>query len=176
MMLSLFTDGTYVKRVVLVNEFGWTADDTILMIARSQVQAKKVTFGPPMSTRMTVSDSFLVVKSANESLTLRRLTRFDPKAPLVGRWHGESDLGEELTEDFLADGRLVVGVTLTREAGMYSVKRGAIEWEVQLPNSETRRERFRIEGNRLTIFGNSQQKPIVWERSPIQLVDNRRPD
>ena len=175
MTLSLFRDGTYVKRVVLFNEFGWAADDSTLLIARPETRAKKVTFGLPMLMHMTVTDSSLVVRSGNDSLRFRRFTRFNPQTPLVGRWHGESDLGEELTEDFVPDGRLFVSVTVTREAGMYSVKHGAIEWEVQLPNSAMHRDKFRIDGNKLRIFLASEQKPVVWERSPIQFLDNWAP-
>lgn len=173
MTLSLYRDGTYVKRVVMVNEFGWSATDTTLLIAPSEKKGTKVTFGPPMLMQISVTDTSLVARSHDDSLKFRRFTRVNPQSPLVGRWHGESDLGEELIEDFAPDGSLSVGVTITREAGMYSVKGGAIEWEVQLPNSAMRRERFRIDGDKLRIFGNPGAGPTIWERSPFQLIDNR---
>ena len=103
---------------------------------------------------------------------MRRYTWAVEQSPLLGRWQGQTEFGEELTEDFTADGRLVVSITLTHEAGRYSVNQDVIEWWEQIPNPGKRHEKFRIEGGKLKVFVAPKLPPLELTRAKDQLVAN----
>lgn len=172
MTLNLFNDGTYVKRVVFVNEYGWTAVGNTLLIAPSVRYGDSLLFAKAMSMDMKVTDSSLITKSGKDSLKLRRFTYPVAQSPLLGRWQGQTEFGEELTEDFTADGRLIVSITLTHEAGRYSVDKGNIEWWQQIPESRKRREKFEIDGDKLKVFLGPKVPALELTRSSNQLVLN----
>lgn len=172
MTLSLFNDGTYVKRVVFVNEFGWTAEGMTLRIAPSVRNGDSLLFAPAMSMQMKLTDSLLVTRSGRDSLRLHRVTYPVAQSPLLGRWQGQTEFGEELTEDFTADGRLIVSITLTHEAGRYSVDHGVIEWWQQIPNPGRRHEKFLLQDGKLKVFVGARLPPIELTRAPDQLVAN----
>lgn len=166
MTLFLFRDGTYVKRLVFVNEFGWTTEgNNTLLIAPSFRSGDSLLYAKAMSMQMRLSDSSLVMKSGKDSLKLSRYTYKDDQFPLVGRWQGQTEFGEELTEDFTADGRLIASITLTHEAGRYSVNKNMIEWWQQIPTPKKRREKFEVDGNTLKVFPVGNVVPIKLTRA-----------
>lgn len=170
MNLSLYEDGTYVKRVVFVNEFGWTAEGSTLFIAPIARSGDSILYGRAMPMEMKLADSSLVTRSGRDSLKLRRATWAVEQSPLLGRWQGQTEFGEELTEDFTADGKLVVTITLAHEAGRYSVDHGVIEWWEQIPNPGRRHEKFEIDGDKLKVFVTPKLPPMELFRTTDQLV------
>jgi hypothetical protein len=172
MTLILFRDGTYVKRIVFVNEYGWTAEGNTLLIAPSVRYGDSLLFAKAMSMQIRVSDSSLITKSGKDSLKLHRYTYKVDQSPLLGRWQGQTDFGEELTEDFTADGRLIVSITLTHEAGRYSINKDVIEWWQQIPTPNKRREKFAIDGNKLKVYLVGKIPPIELTRTNDQVVAN----
>ena len=167
--LNLYEDGTYVKRVVFVHEYGWTAEGSTLHLAQLVRNGDAVAYASPMLLDMRVNDSSLVTKSGKDSLSLRRVTYPVAQSPLLGRWQGETDLGEELLEDFTQDGQLVVTITLRREAGRYSVGRDEINWWEQIPDPNKRKEKFSLEGDKLKFFVTPKLPAIELHRAQEQI-------
>jgi hypothetical protein len=173
MTLQLYRDGTYVKRIVFVNEYGWTAEGNTLIIAPSMRYGDSTLFAKAMTMQMRLTDSSLVTKSGKDSLALHRFTYKVDQSPLLGRWQGQTEFGEELTEDFTADGRLIVSITLTHEAGRYSISKDVIDWWQQIPTPGKRRERFQVDGDKLKMFLSGNLPPIELTRSTDQIVTNQ---
>lgn len=70
---------------------------------------------------------------------------------IIGRWVSTNDEGKGVVQDFDYDGFVHVAVTLSGEAGRYSVSRNKIEWEPRVPASGKRHTRFSVKGNKLLL-------------------------
>lgn len=166
--LSLFRDGSYVRRVVVVTEFAWTAEPNILHIAQVTRKKNVLEYGQAMSVRMTVTPSALTTRYGSDSIVLYRLGAPEADSSLIGRWQGESASGEEVIEEFAPDGQLLVMVTVARDAGRFSVAPDEIEWRQQIPSEGKRKEKFRIEGPKLKLFVDTGRAPVELIRGPVQ--------
>jgi hypothetical protein len=151
--IDFFANGTYARRVSLTSEFGWTATGDILMIAPAVSASKEeVVYGKASAIRMQLRDSLLVISDAQQSISLKRVTVPINESALLGRWEGVSLQNEGITQDFLSDGRLIVNVTLAREAGRYSVDDKTIKWQEQIPEPRAKKTRFRMDAGKLVIY------------------------
>lgn len=161
MTLNLFPNGTYSKRIVSVTELGWTLEGDFVPVAPAIMGPNsEVSYGKAAGLKIKISGDSLVASSHGQSMVLKRVTWAVKDAPLLGRWVGQSDLNEGVTQDFTADGRLFVSVTLSREAGRYSVEQGQISWQEQIPNPSRHSSRIYRKQQRFRTL----LKPItrVW--------------
>jgi hypothetical protein len=169
--LEFFPNGTYARLVVVKTEFGWTQQGDMLLIAPAlQSRNSDTSYGKASAVSVKVSDSVLVLADAKQSISMKRLTLRVNEAALIGRWEGLSDLNEGITQDFLSDGRLIVTVTLAREAGRYSVRDTQINWEVQIPTPRRSKSKFRLDGNKLALFLTSDLPALEMTRADPQIV------
>ena len=169
--LEFFPNGTYARLVVVKTEFGWTQQGDMLLIAPAvQSRNSDPSYGRASAVSMKVSDSVLVLADSKQSISMKRLTLRVNEAALIGRWEGLSDLNEGITQDFLSDGRLIVTVTLAREAGRYSVRDTQINWEIQIPTPRRSKSKFRLDGNKLALFLASDLPALEMTRADPQLV------
>jgi len=166
--LSLFRDGSYVRRMVIVTEFAWTAEPHILNIAQVTRKGTDIEYGQAMAVRMTVTATSLTTRFGNDSIVLYRLGAQTSDTSVVGRWQGENAAGEEVIEEFAPDGQLLVMVTVARDAGRFSIGQDEIEWQQQIPSEGKRKEKFRIEGRRLKLFVDTGGAPVVLTLGPVQ--------
>ena len=165
MTLALFRNGTYARKIVSSTEFGWTREGDMLMIAPAVSRVdQQVNYGKAATVRMKLSKDELVLSSGNSSITMKRVTWPVEGALLLGRWEGQSDLNEGVTQDFTADGRLIVTVTVSREAGRYSVDDGFIRFEEQIPFPGKKKSKFRLEDGKLILYFAPQLPPIEMVR------------
>jgi hypothetical protein len=160
--LNFYPNGTYARRIVTATEFGWTleGEDKLILAPLTQISENGPTYGKAVSMRIRIAGDSLIATAGRQSLVLKRVTALVPETPLLGRWEGLSDMNEPLTQDFTADGRLIITVTHSREAGRYSVGSDAISWNVQIPIPSSRRTRYRLEDAKLTIYMNPKLPPI----------------
>jgi len=165
--LNLFPNGTYSRKVVTVSEFGWTLQGDMLMLAPAVANEEgQLTYGKASVVRLHFTGDSLIATAGKESLTLRRVTALVEDLPLLGRWEGQSDLNEGLTQDFTADGRLIVSVAVSREAGYYTVSDGVISFAEQIPQPGRKRTRFRLEDGKMLLFIAPELPPIELTRAP----------
>jgi hypothetical protein len=165
MTLELFPNGTYARKIVSSTEFGWTREGDILMIAPALSRVdQQVNYGKAAAVRMNVSKDELILSSGRNSITMKRVTWPVEGAMLLGRWEGRSDLNEDVTQDFTADGRLIVTVTVSREAGRYAVEDGFIRFEEQIPFPGKKKSKFRMENGKLILYFAPQLPPIELAR------------
>jgi hypothetical protein len=152
-VLDFFPNGTYARRVSVTTEFGWTQEGDILLLAPAiDKKNNDITYGKATVVSMKLSDDLLTIADAKQSISMKRATAPVNESKLIGRWEGQSEMNEGIIQDFLSDGRLMVTVTLAREAGRYSIKDSKISWEVQIPQPHKTKSRFRMEGNKLMMF------------------------
>lgn len=165
MTLELFPNGTYARKIVSATEFGWTREGDLLIIAPAVSRTdQQVNYGKAAAVKMNLSKDELILSSGNSSITMKRVTWPVEGALLLGRWEGQTDLNEGVTQDFTADGRLIVTVTVSREAGRYAVEEGAIRFEEQIPFPGKKKSKFRIENGKLILYFAPQLPPIEMER------------
>jgi len=166
--LSLFSDGSYVRRMVITTEFAWTAEPNVLNIASITRKGADVVYGQAMTVRMSVTPVSLTTRYGSDSIVLYRLGGGPNDSTVVGRWQGESAAGEEVIEEFAPDGQLVVMVTVARDAGRFNVLSDEIEWRQQIPAEGKRKEKFRMNGGALQLFVDTGKAPVELTRGPIQ--------
>ena len=165
MTLNLYANGTYARRITSVIEYGWTLEGERLLIAPvTAIENGAPTYGKAMAIRVKLDRDELSATVGKQSLVLKRVTEPVKESPILGRWEGLTDMNEPLTQDFTADGRLIISVTVSREAGRYTVNRESIHWAEQIPKPERRNSRFKLSDDRLTLFLNPKLPPIELSR------------
>jgi hypothetical protein len=164
--IELFPNGTYARRVVTTTEFGWTLLGDTLLVAPAMLSANnEVTYGKASAMLLRFSGDSLIASSRGQSMPLHRVTWPVKDAPLLGRWQGQSDLNEGITQDFTADGKLVVDVTLSTEAGRYTADESTISWETQIPMPGRKKTRYRLENGKLFLYLNAKLPPIELQKA-----------
>ena len=152
-VIDFFPRGTYARRVDVINEFGWTMDGDALILAPAVSRTNNdVSYGKPSVLKMRLADDMLVISDSAQSISLRRVTVPINESAILGRWEGQSDLNEGVTQDFLSDGRLIITVTLAREAGRFSLDRKIITFEEQIPTPQKKKARYKIEDGKLVLY------------------------
>ena len=152
MTLELFPNGTYARRVISTTEFGWTLiGDTLLIAPALSTVNNEITYGKASAVLLKYSGDSLIASSRGQSMPLHRVTWPVKDAPLLGRWQGKSELNEGITQDFTADGRMIVNVTLSTEAGRYSSDESMINWEVQIPIPSRKSSKYRMANGKLFL-------------------------
>jgi hypothetical protein len=169
--IDFFPSGTYARRVTLISEFGWTQSGDVLLIAPAlEKRDNEISYGKASVVSMKLADDVLVIADAKQSISMKRATAPVNESALVGRWEGQSELNEGITQDFLSDGRLIVTTTLAREAGRYLVRDQDINWEIQIPNPHKSKSKFRLEKNKLTLFLSSALPALEMTRVAPEIV------
>jgi hypothetical protein len=166
--LMLYANGTYSRRIVTATEFGWTlqGDGTLIMAPLVSVADDGNHYGKAVALGVTLMGDSLIARAGKNSIVLRRVTASVPETPLLGRWEGLSDMNEPLTQDFTADGRLIITVTHSREAGRWAVSAETINWTEQIPSPGKKRSRYRVEGEKLLIYMTPKLPPLELSRIP----------
>jgi hypothetical protein len=163
MSLQFFPNGTYAHRLVIVSEFGWTQQGNVLLLAPLVgTNNGSPQYGKATAVQMVLDGDNLTISDAEQTIAMKRVTVPVNEAAILGRWEGKSKANEGVVQDFLADGRLLITITMLREAGRYSADGKNIRWEEQIPQPRSRKTRFRLENDKLTIF----LKP----EAPVQLI------
>lgn len=166
MTLEFFKNGTYARRIVAASELGWSlAGDTLLIApAVSRVQ-NETSYGKASPVLVTINGDQMVQSSGGKALTLKRITWPVTNAPMLGRWEGIGDLNEEVIQDFTADGRLIVTVTVSREAGRWTITNDAIRWEVQIPEPMRKRSKYKLQDGKLILYIAPDLPPLEMSRA-----------
>lgn len=161
--IQFFANGTYAHRLVIVSEFGWTQQGDLLLLAPLiGKNGGTPEYGEASALRLTLTGENLTIADAEQTIKLKRVTVPVNESALLGRWEGKSEQNEGVVQDFLSDGRLLITITMMREAGRFAADKRSIQWEEQIPEPRKRKTRFRLENDRLTVF----LKPDV----PLQFV------
>jgi hypothetical protein len=164
--LELFDNGTYAQRIVSKIEFGWTVDgDTLRMAPVFVTKDHVLLFGPPVKIHFVIAGDSLFIASQGESMSLRRLTPPDSALPVVGRWEGRSELSDGTTQEFTADGKMILTVTRSLGVGNYRTASGWITWDEQVPRPTQKKQRFKLKKGKLILFISSMLPPIELTRA-----------
>ena len=167
MTLELFKNGTYARRIVAASELGWSASGDTLLIAPLIARVdNEVTYGKAAAVLVKITGDQMVQSAGSKSLNLKRVTSPVASAPMLGRWEGQGDLNEEVIQDFTVDGRLIVTVTVSREAGRWSATDQEIRWEMQIPEPGRRRSKFKLQKGKLLLYIARDLPPIEMTREP----------
>ena len=165
LLLNLYDNGTYSQRSTMVTEYGWTLDGETLLMAPVVERGDDIKYGKAMALKVRLLGDSLIATANRQQIVLRRKTEKVDHSPMLGRWEGLSDLNEAITQDFTADGRLIVTVVLTREAGRYVVSRNEIAWAEQIPSPRRRhRSRYKLAGDTLTLISPSPLPSVELTR------------
>ena len=151
--LEFFANGTYANRLVIINEFGWTQQGNLLLLAPlvGNERANAV-YGKASVLQMKLDGDNLTISDKEQTINLKRVTVPINEAAILGRWEGKSAANEGVVQDFLSDGRLIISITMLGEAGRFSADSKNIQFEEQIPDPGKRKRRFRIENDKLTLF------------------------
>jgi hypothetical protein len=172
MTLELFKNGTYARRIVAASELGWSASGDTLLIAPLIARVdNEVTYGKAAAVLVKITGDQMVQSAGSKSLNLKRVTSPVASAPMLGRWEGQGDLNEEVIQDFTVDGRLIVTVTVSREAGRWSATDQEIRWEMQIPEPGRRRSKFKLQKGKLLLYIARDLPPIEMTREPPASVN-----
>jgi hypothetical protein len=171
---EFYPNGTYARKIVIVNEYGWTAEgDVLLMAPVIAATDTGVTFGKASAVKLAFRGDTLVASAGREKLHLHRVTTPVPESPLLGRWEGLSDLNEPVTQDFTVDGRLIVSVVVSRAAGRFSLAGDVIVWSEQIPLPKRSTTRYRMVDGTLNLIFNPDLPPLELKRVDAAIVDVR---
>lgn len=152
-IIEFFPRGTYSRRVEVSSEFGWTQNGDALMLAPALGRNDNdVSYGKPSVLRMKLANDVLSISDSLQTISLKRVTVPINESAILGRWEGQSDLNEGITQDFLSDGRLIITITLTREAGRFAVDGSNLVFEEQIPVPQKKKTRFRMEDGKLVMY------------------------
>jgi hypothetical protein len=161
--LQFFPNGTYAHRLVIISEFGWTQQGNVLLLAPLVgTGGANPLYGKATAVQLKLDGDNLTLSDPEQTITMKRVTVPVNEAAILGRWEGKSKANEGIVQDFLADGRLLITITMLAEAGRYSADRKNIRWEEQIPEPRNRKTPFRLENDKLTLF----LKPDA----PMQLI------
>ncbi|HXV17377.1 MAG TPA: hypothetical protein VD758_11400 [Gemmatimonadaceae bacterium] len=157
-----------------VSEFAWASGPHGLNISPITRNGNDIVLGRTMVLGITVTPVSLTTHYGNDSVVLYRLGGGISDSSLIGRWQKENANGEEVIEEFAPDGKLFVMVTVTREAGRFSLtSHGEIEWLQQIPPKGKHRQKFKLDGNKLKLFvePDGDFRGYPWpERETIELA------
>jgi hypothetical protein len=165
MTLDFFRNGTYARRIMAASELGWSMSGDTLLIAPlvSRVETES-TYGKASAVLVKITGDQMVQAAGPKSLTLKRVTAPVASSPMLGRWEGQGDLNEEVIQDFTLDGRLIVTITVSREAGRWAIDHDEIRWETQIPEPGRKKTKFKLRDGKLTLYIARELPPIEMTR------------
>ncbi len=172
--LSFFPNGTYSRKSVVVTEFGWVLAANELLIA--PVLEKKdsdIKYGKAAAMDVSFLGDSIIARAGGKELVLRRITGEVPEGHLLGRWESISDENETVVQDFRADGKLIVSVTQSREAGRYVVDDGTISVNTQIPMPTRKKWKFKLSGSSLLLYMSQRLPPLELKKADDQLATQR---
>jgi len=159
--MMLFANGTYSLKALSISQYGWTMDGNTLLLAPTVSQTDtSVSYGKASAIQVEFQGDSMIASAKGQKISLKRVTLPVKDAPLLGRWEGVTDTNELMTQDFTADGRLIVSVTLSREAGRYSIDEDMIKFEQQIPQPGRRKSRFKLSDGKLILYMSPRLPPL----------------
>jgi hypothetical protein len=162
--LDLFANGTYARRITTSSELGWSmAGETLFIAPLVSRMGNEATYGKASAVLVKIAGDLMTQSAGSTSIILRRVTPAVADGPMLGRWEGQGDDNGNIVQDFTPDGRLIVTVTVSREAGRWSASDKEIKWETEIPQPARKRNRFRMQKGKLLLF-------IAREIPPLELT------
>jgi hypothetical protein len=163
--ISFYPNGTYSRKAMSVTEFGWTMDGKTLLLAPAVGRTdSSVTYGKASAIEISFHGDSMIATAKGQSMSLKRVTIPVNEAPVLGRWEGQTAFNETVTQDFTSDGRLIVSVVLSREAGRYDLDDDVINFQEQIPMPGRKRSRFRIEDGKLLLYVSPKLPPLELKK------------
>jgi hypothetical protein len=149
-IVDFLPGGWYSQRLVVSSRLRYDYDGARLVLIGVDSAGR-----PLNDSRATLNVSFvadtLVATVGSEVVKMARLGGNPESRGIIGRWVSTNDEGKGVIQDFDYDGFVHVAVTLSGEAGRYSISRNKIEWEPRVPVGGKRRTKFSIKGNKLLL-------------------------
>jgi hypothetical protein len=168
--LNLFPNGTYSRTVSTSAAFGWTLEGDMLILAPvTGIVQGEITYGNVSALKVRFDGDSLIASHMGKYIVMHRVTSPVKDAPLLGRWMGDSDLNETITQDFTVDGQLIVTATISQDAGRYTIGKDEIEFEEQIPKPGKRRNVYELKGDKLLLFVNRRLPPLELTRIPLEV-------
>ena len=153
MTIEFFPNGTYERHIETITELGWSLAGEILLIAPAiGVANGEITYGKAAEVRVTLSGDDMTQSAGGKSIRMTRLTSLVPDNPVVGRWNGRSEENDEVFQEFLPDGRLLVTLLTSGELGKWSVDGSTIKWEEQVPTPRRKKSNFKMKDGKLLVY------------------------
>jgi len=167
MTLDLFKNGMYARRIVAATELGWSASgDTLIIAPLISRSGGESTYGKASAVLARITGDQMIQSAGAKSITLKRVTWPVANSRILGRWEGQGDLNEEVIQDFTADGRLIITITVSREAGRWALDDDEIRWETQIPEPGRKKSKFRLQEGKLILYFARDLPPIELTREP----------
>jgi hypothetical protein len=153
MTLDLFKNGMYARRIVVATELGWSVSgDTLIIAPVVSRTGGESSYGKASAVLVNITGDQMVQSAGQKSLTLKRVTWPVENSRILGRWEGQGDLNEEVIQDFTADGRLIITITVSREAGRWAIDNDHIRWETQIPEPGRKKSKFKFHEGKLILY------------------------
>jgi hypothetical protein len=149
-IVDFLPGGWYSQTLVVKSRLRYDYDGTRLVLIGIDTAGQ-----PLQSSRAVLEVAFvgdtLIATAGPETVRMARLGGNPGSRGIIGRWVSTNDDGKGVIQDFDYDGFVHVAVTLSGEAGRYSISKNRIEWEPRVPVGGKRRTRFTLKGNTLQL-------------------------
>lgn len=149
-IVDFLPGGWYSQRLVVSSRLRYDYDGAKLVLIGVDSAGRPLSDSRAILDVAFVGDT-LVATVGSEVVKMARLGGNPESRGIIGRWVSTNDEGKGVIQDFDYDGFVHVAVTLSGEAGRYSVSKNKIEWEPRVPESGKRRTKFSIKGNKLLL-------------------------
>lgn len=149
-IVDFLPGGWYSQTLVMKTRLRYDYDGSRLILtgvdpAGNALEASRATLD------VVFAGDTLVAKSGFDVIRMIRFGGDQFSRGILGRWVSTNDEGKGVIQDFGYDGFVNVAVTLSGEAGRYSINKDKIEWEPRVPASGKRRTKFSLKGNKLVL-------------------------
>jgi hypothetical protein len=149
-IVDFLPGGWYSQTLVMKSRLRYDYDGTKLVLIGVDTAGQPLPHSRAVLNVAFVGDT-LVATAGSEVVRMARLGGDPASRGILGRWVSTNDEGKGVVQDFDYDGFVNVAVTLSGEAGRYSVTKNRIEWEPRVPLGGKRRMKFSLKGNKLLL-------------------------
>jgi hypothetical protein len=149
-IVDFLPGGWYSQTLVARTRLRYDYDGTKLVLTSVNADGQPLDNATATMLVEFIGDT-LVATAGSEILKMARLGGDPNSRGIIGRWVSTNDEGKGVVQEFDYDGFVRVAVTLSGEAGRYSVLKNKIEFEPRVPVSGKRRTRYTLKGNRLLL-------------------------
>ena len=173
MTLEFFPNGTYERHVESTIELGWSLlGETLLVAPAIGVANGEIKYGRAAEVKVTLVGDEMMQSASGKSIRMARVTPLVPDNRIVGKWNGRSDDNDEVFQEFMPDGRLLVTVITSGEVGKWSVDGSTIKWQEQIPKPQLKTSKFKMKDGKLLVY--IAPRLPVMEMTRVQPPDERR--